>query len=92
MYAQAIIDRGYEYSASDTYFVNVLDPYGSVADEKLLAWCQRQVGTVAEQLAAGSRFLDIRLEYSAGAFYAHHGVLGASLSEVCKHALHLLLM
>lgn len=78
MYTQAIIDNNYAESA-DAYFTDVLDSYDG--DARRLKWSSRQIGSVYDQLSAGSRVLDIRLEKSSG-IYAHNGLLGASLNTV----------
>ena len=82
MYASAIIDNGYTAS-DDDFYTDVLSQ-ASYNDDRKVNWCSRQVGTVYDQLMAGSRFLDIRLEESGSLYYAHHGVLGATLNDVCE--------
>ncbi len=85
MYISAIESNGYMQS-TDGYYDDVMQ-YGSQIGpvEERAKWCQRQIGTIKDQLDAGSRFLDIRLEKISGdpKIYAHHGFLGATLATVC---------
>ena len=79
MYPEAIIANDYSVS-SDSYFSDVLTSYDG--NSRRLNWAKRQIGSILDQLNAGSRVLDIRLEKSGGAVYVHNGLLGASLSQV----------
>ena len=50
-------------------------------------WSKTQTQSVAEQLAGGIRFFDLRIARSSDEFFIHHGVLGPRLSDIF-HDLH----
>eukprot|EP01084_Bolivina_argentea_P124027 219788_1 len=82
MYKSAIVENGY-LDATDDYYNDII-AYQPGGDAAHLAWSKRQIGTIKDQLDAGSRFLDIRLEkhVPSGEIYAHHGLLGATLIDM----------
>ena len=85
MYPAAIKAQNYQDSQSDAYYTDVLQYFeNNATNTKLMEWSKRQSGTVLEQLTAGSRYLDIRLETKTGdsTIYTHNGLLGATLEEV----------
>eukprot|EP01083_Nonionella_stella_P316887 1151394_1 len=50
--------------------------------DRYIKWSIRQHGSIYDQLLSGCRYLDVRLEKSGSEYYAHHGMLGASLTYI----------
>eukprot|EP01084_Bolivina_argentea_P056197 102888_1 len=65
----------------DNYGIDVLY-YFPWNDQRFAKWATRQDDNLHYQLNSGSRFLDIRLEKRIGTVYAHHGLLGAKLTDM----------
>ena len=81
MYETAIENNGYLASA-DNINNDIYSFFPNASGTLLSDWSQRQSGSIQDQLNAGSRYLDIRLEENGGAIYAHNGLLGATLTDV----------
>ena len=81
MYEAAIENNGYLASA-DNINNDIYSFFPNASGTLLSDWSQRQIGSIQDQLNAGSRYLDIRLEENGGTIYAHNGLLGATLTEV----------
>eukprot|EP00485_Elphidium_margaritaceum_P005965 CAMPEP_0202698458 /NCGR_PEP_ID=MMETSP1385-20130828/11733_1 /ASSEMBLY_ACC=CAM_ASM_000861 /TAXON_ID=933848 /ORGANISM="Elphidium margaritaceum" /LENGTH=1300 /DNA_ID=CAMNT_0049355181 /DNA_START=47 /DNA_END=3949 /DNA_ORIENTATION=+ len=84
MYPAAIQSNGYSAS-TDAYWIDVLQWItGTSSNVAVAPGASRQIGSVLQQLNAGARFLDIRLEKknSNSVIYAHHGLLGATIDSI----------
>jgi hypothetical protein len=69
----------------DSAFTPIRAAVQAAGSEVTARWARTQPHNVQEQLRAGIRYFDLRVQHCADGFYAVHSLRGASLTEILQH-------